>query len=45
MIHLLNNPIPLLPWRIANREKHDAEMTTFFGTPRGEPHPQRSSSI
>ena len=30
MIHLLNNPIPLLPWRIANREKHDAEMTTFL---------------
>ena len=30
MIHLLNNPIPLLPWRITNREKHDAEMTTFL---------------
>ena len=30
MIHLLNNPTPLLPWRIANREKHDAEMTTFL---------------
>ena len=30
MIHLLNNPTPLLPWRIANREKHDEEMTTFF---------------
>ena len=29
MIHLLNNPTPLLPWRIANREKHDADMTTF----------------
>ena len=30
MIHLLNNPTPLLPWRIANREKHDADMTTFL---------------
>ena len=30
MIHLLNNPTPLLPWRITNREKHDAEMTTFL---------------
>ena len=30
MIHLLNNPTPLLPWRIANREKHDEEMTTFL---------------
>ncbi len=30
MIHLLNNPTPLLPWRIADREKHDEEMTTFF---------------
>ena len=30
MIHLLNNPTPLLPWRIADREKHDAEMTTFL---------------
>ena len=30
MIHLLNNPTPLLPWRIANCEKHDEEMTTFL---------------
>lgn len=30
MIHLLNNPTPLLPWRIANRKQNDEETTTFL---------------
>ena len=30
MIHLLNNPTPLLPWCIANRKQNDEEMTTFL---------------
>ena len=29
MVHLLNNPTPLLPWRVVDRNRYDEEMTSF----------------
>ena len=29
MIHLLNNPTPLLPWHVADRKKYSELHTTF----------------
>ena len=29
MIHLVNNPTPLLPWRISNIDKYNKDMNTF----------------
>ena len=29
MIHLLNNPVPLLPWRVADRDQYDDLQATF----------------
>ena len=40
MIHLINNPTPLLPWRINNREdaaRYREDITTFFALPDVNP--------
>ena len=29
MIHLLNNPVPLLPWKVADRDQYDDLQATF----------------
>jgi hypothetical protein len=29
MIHLLNNPVPLLPWQVTDRDRYDDLQATF----------------
>ena len=29
MIHFENNPTPLLPWRVENRDSYEQDITTF----------------